>query len=155
MPTDFRVNYKTTITPTETVTLSDGTDTVKAINSNIDKTLGAGIEKSYGSASTDIKYKDEYITTTLGVALSNVDILNSTADAFFLFIKISSAASSGTPDCYISIDDGTNYTIKLTGAGDFCVIPIDDGLGNVRTSNIYVRSSGATTVAKIEVLVGA
>lgn len=155
MATDFKLRYSGSVSPLEVVTLSDGVDAVRVINSNIDKSLSSTIEKSYGSVSTEIKYKASYLTTITGVALSHSSILNSSADMGFLFIKISSAGSSGTPECYVSLDGGSTYRIRLLGTGDFCIIPFDlDAQMPPQTSDCYVKSGSATTAAYIEVLTG-
>lgn len=154
MATDFRLIYSGSVTPIEAVTLSDAVDVSRVINSNVDKVLASTIEKSFGSAATEIRYKSSYTTTTSGVALSHSTILNASVSVGFLFIKITGAGSSGTPDCSIAIDGGTNYSIKLSGIGDFCMIPLDDNIYGVPTTEVLLISSGATTVADVEIIIG-
>lgn len=153
MATNFKLRISGSVIPTEEVVLTDGSTVSYNIHSTIDKILGGSITKDYGTASTEVIY-DTYLTTTSGVLLSNPAILNSNPTIGFLFIKIVSAGSSGTPDCYISIDSVPNYNIRLVGVGDFCMIPFDDATYTLTAGDIRVISSASTTVANIEILVG-
>ena len=153
MATNFKLRISGSVVPTEEVALADTTTVSYNIHSTIDKTLGSSITKDYGTASTEVLY-DTYLTTTAGVVLSHSTILNSDPTVGFLFMKIISAGSSGTPECSIAIDATPNYSIRLTGVGDFCMIPFDDNIYSINASGITVISSGATTVANIEILVG-
>lgn len=150
---DFLIRYSANVIPIERTTLADTTTTVDDVHSTIDKVLGSTITKNYGTAATEVIY-DTYLTTTSGVALSHSTILNSNPTVGFLFIKILSAGSSGTPDCFIGVDAVVNYRIKLSGVGDFCVIPFDDNIWAITAAEISLISSAASTVANIEILVG-
>lgn len=151
----FKIQYNGSIIPKEVTTLSDGADDVTTLNSNIDKILGGSIEKSFGSSSTNVRYK-EYLTTTSGVLLSNASIFNSSPNIKFLFIRIASAGSSGTPNCLIAFDSTPNYSIKLSGVNDFCIIPLDDsgGIYSLTAGDIRILSEGSTTVANVEIMIG-
>jgi len=149
----FLIRYSANIVPIERTTLADTTTTVDDVHSTIDKVLGSTITKDFGTAATEVIY-DTYLTTTSGVVLSHSTILNTNPSVGFLFVKIVSAGSSGTPDCSIAIDAIPNYSIKLSGVGDFCVIPFDDNIYGITASGITIISSGAATVANIEILVG-
>lgn len=147
MASSFTLRYNSNVIPYEIVTLADGTTTIKSIHSIIDKGIGGSNEKVIGDTSTFIKYK-AYTTTITGVAFTDSTILNTTGSLNFLAVKIVSAASSSTPQVEISID-GTNYDIVLYGIGDMCVVPINP----TDMANIKIKSSGATTLANIEIMV--
>lgn len=151
----FKIEYRGFLVPKETTTLSDGSETITSINSNIDKVFGSSIEKSFGTSSANVKYK-EYLTTTSGVLLSHSSIFNSSPNIKFLFIRIVSAGSSGTPNCIVAFDSTPNYFIKLSGVNDFCMIPLDDGGGiyALTAGDIRIMSEGSTTVANIEIIIG-
>lgn len=154
MATNYKIRYSGSAIPTEEVALADGTTISYNIHSNIDKILGSSITKDFGTASTEVLY-DTYLTTTTPVALSAAAILNSTPDMGFLFMKIVSAGSSGTPDVLMSIDGATaTQSIMLKGVGDFLMIPFADNILTITASSIKISSSGATEVANVEILVG-
>ena len=148
---DFKIRRSASLTPIETITLADTTTTADFLHSTIDKSVGSTITETFGTSATDVKYK-AYLTTTSGVALSNATIFNGTGAVTFVFIRIVSAGSSGTPDVSVSFDGGINNPIGLSGVGDFCILPLK--WDNLDLSNIYIASSGATTVANVEIMVG-
>lgn len=153
MATNFKLRYSGRVIPTEEVALADGTTISYNVHSTIDKILGSSITKDYGTASTEVIY-DTYLTTTSGVALSAAAILNTNPTVGFLFIKIASAGSTGTPYVNIAMDITPNYRIALEGVGDFCMIPFDTNLNAITASEITIMSPSASTVANIEILVG-
>jgi len=150
--TSFKFRYSGQVVPTEEVTLSDGSDVSYNINSNLDKVFGSSTIKTIGTTSTKVLY-DTYLTTTSPVALSHSTILNEVGVMSFLYIKIVSAGSSGTPDVagkFYTVDpvvDG--YPFSLSGVGDFIIIPL-----LMSTASVSIYSTGATTVANVEILVG-
>lgn len=148
MATNFKLNYMASITPIESVTLSDGSETTDSVNSNIDKIISSGISKTIGTAKTNIGYGIG-VTTASGIDMTNWTLDNIPTTIKFLFIRIVSAASSGTPDAYISLDADVSYPIILTGVGDLTIIPM-----SVIPTDILRKSSSATTIANIEVIVG-
>ena len=152
MATSFKFRYSASIIPTEEVTLDDGTDISYNINSNLDKTFGSSYTKTIGTVSSKV-VTDTYLTTTSPVALSHSTILNSGVGLAFLFIKIVSAGSSGTPDLILKVNSQDpvtyGYVAALSGVGDFYLSPMI-----YDPDNIEIYSSGATTVANIEILVG-
>ena len=66
-----------------------------------------------------------------------------------VYVKILSAGSTGTPDVFIQLGDEETVIVYLTGVGDAVALPI---YGN--TNSIKILSSGATTVANVELLIG-
>ncbi len=153
MASNFKLRLSGSVVPTEEVVLADTSTVSYNIHSTIDKILGSSITKDFGTASTEILY-DTYLTTTTPVALSAATILNSDPDMGFLFMKIVSAGSSGTPDVLVSIDALGTQSIMLKGVGDFCMIPFADNINTITAASIKLSSSVSTTVANIEILVG-
>ena len=127
--------------------MTDPTQTVRSIHSSIDKSVSGYVEKSFGTTSTFVNYV-AYACTTTGVALDTI-LTSSPSDCKSLVVVIKSAVSSGTPDVYISLDGGSTYPIIAQALGAFCVVPM-----NISCDNIYIKSSGSTTRANIDVLVG-
>lgn len=150
MATSFKIRYSASVIPTEEVQLSDTSNVSYNINSNIDKALGGSFQITAGTSSNSVRYK-EYLTTTSAVALNHSTIFNAAITFGFLFIKIASAGSTGTPDCSISLDSGTHIWIKLQGVGDCIMIPLG-GTDQLGSSVVQVSSSGATTVANLEII---
>jgi hypothetical protein len=151
----FKINYSAQAVPIEETALTDTNQTIRAIHSSIDKTVGGGIEKSYGETSTNV-VKALVTTTSSYQALS--DILSSTFNVGFLMVTILSAASSSTPEITISFDSGSTYLISAVGVGDVVMIPLlgdSQGLTVYSTTAIQIKSPGATSTANIEILVGA
>jgi len=63
-------------------------------------------------------------------------------------VKIREAGSSGTPD--VTVEIGDQIASKIIGVGDVCVLRPSGAAGNT----IEIFSSGATTVAKVDILYG-
>lgn len=158
MATYFKLKYSGAVIPIEEPQLTDSSQTVRSLHSNIDKIIGSGIEKAYGTTSTNIKY-GTYTTTTSGVALSSASILNSIFTCNTLCVRIVSAASSGTPEVLISITGNVtaNYLLGLEGVGDILLISAlgdSQGIYTVSSSDIYIMSAGSATLANIEIVAG-
>lgn len=148
MASSFYIDLSMTATPIEVTPLTDPTQTIRSIHSSIDKSISGYVEKSFGTISTHVNYI-AYACTTSGVLLKTI-MSTAPVNAQLLVISIKSAVSSATPDCYISLDAGNSYPIILSGIGDFCAIPM-----NLDSSNdILIKSSGSTTRANIDILVG-
>lgn len=147
MASSFTVRYSGNVTPYEIVTLADGTTTIKALHSLIDKSIGGSIEKVIGDTASFVKYI-AYLTTTSAVPFNDPRIFNIEATLNFLSVRILSAGSSGVPTVQLTID-GTNFDITLYGIGDFCIIPMNV----VNMANVQIKSNGATTVANVEIMV--
>ena len=145
----FKIQYSASATPTEATTLTDGTTIVTNIHSNIDKSLGGKKEITCGTAATNVSHKD-YTTTASYVILDHATIFNRTiTDADFLMIKIREAASTGTPDVLIHFA-GVDDAIKIIGVGDVVLIRPNA----IEGANIKLKSSGNTTVAKVDIMYG-
>ena len=147
MATSFKFRYSGSVVPTEEVTLDDGTDVSYNINSNLDKTFGSSFTRTIGAASSKVATAT-YLTTTDAVALSDATILNSGTALVFLFVRIVSAGSTGTPEVGIAFTGGTGG-ILLTGVGDFCILPCF-----FDPDNVTIVATTAAQVANIELLVG-
>jgi|SRR5690606_5210714 len=144
----FKINYSAQAVPIEETALTDTNQTIRAIHSSIDKTVGGQIEKSFGEASTNV-VRSLYTTTTTGA--DSEDYSSSAPQGFgTVVITILSAASSSTPDVQVSLDSGSSYPIKLEGVGDFVVLQLF-GIGG---QEMLIKSSGSTTVANTEILIG-
>ena len=145
MAETYKINYAGNATPLEIVTLADGTTTLQAVNSLIDKSFSSQIEKSYGTNSDVVIYRDH--NTVAGNEALNV-VLSADYNTLFLYIGIKKALSTGTPTVYVSFS-GTSV-IKLLGVGDFVTIPVN----NIALENIIITSSNAINIAEIEILAG-
>ena len=148
-----RLEYSGSVTPIETLAGNDTNNVADIIHSRVDTALGGNVSRNLSSVTT-ISYDASLLTTTskvdINFSVGDYDGLtgNSNANIDFLFIKIISAASTGTPDCTIEIRSVD--LIELKGVGDFCILPLktyDNG-----TYRLAVQSSGATTVCNIAVL---
>jgi len=154
----FTMDYSVNIVPKETNTLSDGADTVVTIDSNIDKIIGSSIlSKALGTDATRIKYDATYTTTTTTSTGWNSIIGSSPSNVVkFLFMRIISAGSSGTPTVHVVFDDGVNPSNQLaylSGVGDWFLLPINANEGATYTSDEFkVYSPSAATVANVETL---
>lgn len=151
MADEFKIQYAGSATPIEIQELADGSDTVRAIHSNVDKVIGGSIEKSGGSTAANVAGHLSHLTTTAAVSIEDATIFNDNLGAVvdFLMITITAAGSTGTPDVQIALD-GTNYEQTISGIGDF-IINRPAGLDS---ANIKIKSSGATTVAIVDILRG-
>jgi len=151
MADEFKIQYAGSATPIEIQELADGSDTVRAIHSNIDKVVGGSIEKSAGATSTNVKGHLSHTTTAAAVSIEDATIFNDNLGAVvdFFMITITGAGSSGTPDVEIAID-GTNYEFLIQGIGDFCIFRP----AGADSANIKIKSSGATTLAVVDLLRG-
>tara|TARA_R100001244_G_C5171601_1_gene131724 strand:+ start:7956 stop:8411 length:456 start_codon:yes stop_codon:yes gene_type:complete len=149
MATREKINYRASVIPREEVDLADGSDISYNVHSQVDTTPSSDILKTYTDG---VGYKNTIATTTSFVGLNSMSLTNAPSEVAFLFIKIISAASSSTPDVRMLFDGAsTQNEIKLRGVGDFCVIPLQ---GSVLIAEVKLKSSGSTTIANIEILVG-
>jgi len=146
MATNYSFEYRGSIIPKEKPTLVDGVDTTTVIYSKVDKVLGGSKSVSVGSTATELSYASTD-TDTGGQTIQSL-LTGPTGDTTnFLAVFITAAASTGTPDASIAID-GTNYEIKLSGVGDFCIIPLTpQAIGTAK-----IKSAGSTTLATVDIL---
>ena len=151
MADEFKIQYAGSATPIEIQELADGSDTVRAIHSNVDKVIGGSIEKSAGATATNIKGHLAHTTTAAAVSIEDATIFNDNLGAVvdFLMIVITGAGSSGTPDVEISID-GTNYELFIQGIGDFEILRP----AGLDSANLKIKSSGGTELAVVDILRG-
>ncbi len=147
--------------------IDDGT-VLRGIHSRIGKTLGGSIEKSLGSM-TSIVY--EASQTVNSITYADFDGGPCTYEGFtwidedatavegidFLFARIIEPVTSGqTPSVYITLDGGTTDLIKLSGIGDWCLIPLNNYIVQSAGGDVFlqVKAFSAITYAKIEWMVG-
>tara|TARA_R100000234_G_C4918072_1_gene142885 strand:+ start:59 stop:523 length:465 start_codon:yes stop_codon:yes gene_type:complete len=151
MADSFKIKYSSRVVPIESLEAVDGT-LDRRIHSNIDKFLGGSNEMTFSATSSKVNYKD-YTTTTGYVSLEHSTIFDdANLDIDFWYMGIREAASTGTPDVQINITGVSISFMKLQGVGDFLIIPMiaSDFPGNA----ITIRSTGSTTLAKLDILVG-
>ncbi len=153
--TTYRIRLAGTGVPLEIVTLVDGVEVSRNIHSSIGRKLQGILDLAGGlttidgtdTATKELKYA-QYTTTTVEAALE-YDIVSTGLGAITaLIVSIVEPGSTGTPDCLIAID-GTNFEFILQGKGDHTILRLDDIAGN----NIKFKSSGATELAVIDILV--
>lgn len=151
----YSVKLRGVATPLEIPTLVDGSDVMRAIHSNIDKKL-YGLKELTSTLVTinsdedsdkQVAYKS-YTTTTSGVVLEYNIITHGLGSLNLLVISITAAGSTGVPDCQISVD-GANYDQTIQGVGDCAIIRLAD----VEANLIKLKSSGATKLAVVDILV--
>jgi hypothetical protein len=148
MASEFKIVYNFGLRPLETVEFTDTTQKCTKVHTTIDKTFSNTKEYITGTTSTSIRYKETYLTTTSAVTLSHSSIFNVSTLIRMLYVKILSAGSSGTPDAFIQLGNEETVVVYLSGVGDAVALPI---YGN--TNSIKILSSGATTVANVEILI--
>jgi|TARA_R110002051_G_scaffold1431_2_gene8029 hypothetical protein len=149
MATTFKIQYAASATPIESTQLTDNSNVATSVHSSIDKSVGGGKEISCGSTSTNVAYVDY---TTIVTATTTLDAaLGATVTGIdFLMIKIREAGSSGTPDVTFRLGTGDTSTHVLSGVGDVMLLKPSGWDG----ADYEIFSSGATTVAKIDILYG-
>lgn len=142
----YKLKVMGTVIPTEVNTLSDGVDTIETINSRLDKIYGSENIISFGTTPTNVQ-QAIYSTTITDTGLNQIiNVLPQTIN--FIFVKIIEQLSSGTPTVEITLNSASPQ-IRLSGVGDFCILrTVLDSI------DIQIRSSAATNIAKIEILVG-
>jgi hypothetical protein len=149
MATTFKIQYAASATPIESTQLTDQSNVATSVHSSIDKSVGGGKEISCGTAATNVAYVDY---TTIVTATTTLDAaLGATVTGIdFLMIKIREAASTGTPDLTFRLGTGDTSTHVLSGVGDVMLLKPSGWDG----ADYEIFSSGATTVAKIDILYG-
>ena len=149
MAITFKIQYAASATPIESTQLTDTSNVATSVHSSIDKSVGGGKEISCSTVSTNVNYKD-YTTTAAYVILDHATIYNTTiTNADFLIIKIREAGSSGTPDVLVHFA-GVDDALKLSGIGDVMMLRPNA----IEGANIKLKSSGSTTLAKVDILYG-
>ncbi|MAF89223.1 MAG: hypothetical protein CL963_01790 [Euryarchaeota archaeon] len=149
MATTFKIQYAASATPIESTQLTDESNVATSVHSSIDKSVGGGKEISCGTLATNVAYVDY---TTIVTATTTLDAaLGATVTGIdFLMIKIREAASTGTPDLTFRLGTGDTSTHVLSGVGDVMLLKPSGWDG----ADYEIFSSGATTVAKIDILYG-
>jgi hypothetical protein len=146
MADKFLVRYAASALPIEQLEATDTSQSSRIVHSSIDKNLAGSGEADCGATASNVRYKD-YTTTTSDVHLNT--IMSATLTGIDLvFVKIREAGSTGTPDCTITF--GTQIVSKLTKVDD-CVLIRPSALAG---SSLKFKSSGATEVAKIDIMWG-
>lgn len=172
MATQYKIRNSGKVTPVEETTLADGTGAVTAVNSNIDTTYSAYIEKTIGSDTESYRKAEVTLDNTGGRSLrylfkesNNGDAEEwATAIGSFLYVKIKSGA--GTPTCTIYFNAGPDILVgtdavetqmKLSGVGDFLAIPLNslDLMQDELGDTVYIPrlncGAGESTVVEIMV----
>ena len=149
MAITFKIQYAASATPIESTQLTDASNVATSVHSSIDKSIGGGKEISCGTSATNVAYVDY---TTIVTADTTLDAaLGATVTGIdFLMIKIREAASTGTPDVTFRLGTGDTSTHVLSGVGDVMLLKPSGWSG----AHYEIFSSGATTVAKIDILYG-
>jgi hypothetical protein len=145
----YKVKFAASATPIETLTANDGTTAVSLVHSDIDKSIGGGIELACGSTAANLSYK-QYLATDTGVALNAAAIGNATITGVeMLIVKIVKAkdSSATAPDCYITVD-GTTYEHLLSGIGDCCLLRLD----NLAGADILFKSTATTGECYVDIM---
>ncbi|MHB8362941.1 MAG: hypothetical protein ACYDBX_04970, partial [Patescibacteria group bacterium] len=82
------------------------------------------------------------------IYLNDVTIFNIVHTVAFLFIRIISATTSGSPLIFVSIP-GASSLIGLNGIGDFCVIPLSTV---ITTSDVGIDTTNVDGNVTVEIL---
>jgi len=145
----FKIKYAASATPIESIVAADTTTHMSLVHSNIDKTIGGGAEFACGSVSTNVKYAD-YTTVTTETTNMDAAVEGTNTGIDFIMVKIreNGDVDTVTPDCTIEI--GGQIASKLIGIGDVCLLRP----AGVALVDIEIFSSGATALAKVDILVG-
>jgi hypothetical protein len=165
MADSAKIQYNGSVVVSETLEGGDTSNTSTMIHSRVDKALGGSFNFSPASvtefsivtglettvALVDINFTD---LTTGHVKATFYDGMTAADEASvdFFFATIESALSTGTPDCTFKFGNSTAFQPMLKGVGDFCIIPMVNYNQGTSNFDVEVISSGATTTAKITVL---
>ena len=150
MASNFKVNFRASVIPIEEIEMTDTSQTLSGIHSSIDKMFSGGQTVTMSQTATDVGFVD-YLTTTTGVNFDSLSFSGIPQGIKFIFIKIVSAGSSGTPNVQLSLDGGSSYPLYLTSVNDCLMVRSD---GSLTALDIYIKSSGATTTANTSILIG-
>jgi len=147
----FKIKYSSRIVPVEGLESVDGS-LERRLHSGVNKFLGGSTEKTFSATSSRVKYKD-YTTTTGAVNLEHSTIFNDSGlNLDFWYMGIREAGSTGTPDVSIGVTGVSTAFLKLVGVGDFLIMPMINS--NFPGNAITISSSGSTTLAKVDILIG-
>ena len=149
MATAYKIKYAASATPIETLTAEDGTTKTSLVHSLIDKTIGGGAEADCGAVAANVTYKDYTTTATASTTLSTA-LGGQVTGVDFLMIKIREAGSTGTPDVTLQLVAGDASVQTLSGVGDVIMLRPSGW----DTDDYEIYSSGATELAKIDILYG-
>ena len=144
-----KLNYSASATPIESTVLTDTTQSIDAIHSSIDKTVGGSNEISCGATATNVAYAD-YTTITTATTLLTAGLGGAITGIDFLMITIREAGSTGTPDVTLRLATGDTSPQVLSGVGDVMLLRPSGWASN----DYELFSSGATAVAKLDILWG-
>ena len=147
MAITFKIQYAASATPIESTQLTDTSNVATSVHSSIDKSVGGGKEISCSTVATNVNYRDYTTTATTTTTLNAITGLT-VSGVDFLMVKIREAVSSGTPD--VTVEIGGQIASKLIGVGDVCLLRPSGAAGTA----IEIFSSGATELAKIDILYG-
>ena len=159
------IKYSGSVDITETLEALDTSQTTTIVHSKVDTGFAANFSFNPASVSefsvvtgletttglVDITFSD---ASTGHVKATFYDGMTAASEASvdFFFAYIESALSTGTPDATFKFANQTNFQPMLKGVGDFCIIPMANYNQGTGSYDVEVMSSGATTTAKITVL---
>ena len=143
----FYIQYSATATPVEQLGAADGTSSMRLVHSDIDKSVGGGLEIDCGAAKSGAGYAEYTTTATTSVHLDTISSKTLT-DIDFLIVKIKEAVDADEiVDCYVEI--GTTKLSYLSAVGDACMLRPFAAEGNI--IKIY---STAGKLCKIDIMWG-
>lgn len=159
------IKYSGSVDITETLEALDTSQTTTIVHSKVDKGFAANFSFNPASVSefsvvtgletttslVDITFSDASTGHTKATFYDGMTAA-SEASVDFFFAYIESALSTGTPDATFKFANQTNFQPMLKGVGDFCIIPMANYNQGTGSYDVEVMSSGATTTAKITVL---
>ena len=149
MATTFKVDYSASATPIEAIQATDTSNVASIIHSSIDKSVGGSNLISCSTTSTNVAYVD-YTTTATDTTKLDIALGGTITGIDFLIIKIREAGSTGTPDVELRLGSGDTSKQFLSGVGDVMMLRPKGWAGD----DYEIFSSGATTLAKLDILWG-
>lgn len=142
----FKVMAKTNIFPLEITTLSNGTSTVKTIDSNVGKDFSSTVELSSGTTESLI-YQEGISLSSTNTLDNLVTALNSSTNVRWVYIKMSS-------DGEIKMTWSSGGNIGLWEKDDWAAFTLGDKLGEVivNASQITLEPKSGTPTFDIVVM---
>lgn len=143
----FYLRYGVSVIPIEETTLSDGSTTVKNIDSNIGKAYGAEDEVQYSTSTGHIISGEFNVTSNVAASIDSfITALNNTDNVDWLFLKLKSGVEVevGVGSGHINLHEpGFAFNICLTDS---------QGVNTTQASNITLATV-VTGTATIEYLI--
>ena len=142
----FYIQYSASATPVEQLGAADGTSSTRLVHSDIDKTIGGGVEIDCGATAADVAYIDHPTTATT----TDNPIPGASID--FVMVKVREAVDDdGLISIVIVKVGGTGGSVAgyMKKVGDVILIRPNGVAG----STIIVYSV-STKLAKLDILYG-